>query len=79
MEFPTTTLALITIIAVSGLIGVVAIDIIIPHQDAEANGCQFPVLPYNVSQKRCSWHWWNFFFLIMDLKLRETMIFDKTV
>jgi len=54
MEFPTTTLALITIIAVSGLIGVVAIDIIIPLQNAEAKGCQFPVLPSNVSQKRCS-------------------------
>jgi hypothetical protein len=56
MEFSTTTLALITIIAVIGLIGVVAIDITIPHQDAEAKGCQFPTLPSNVSQKPCSEH-----------------------
>jgi Flp pilus assembly protein CpaB len=54
MEFSTTTLALIAIIAVIGLIGVVAIDIIILPQDVEAKGCQFPVLPSNVSQKLCS-------------------------
>jgi hypothetical protein len=54
MEFSTTTLALIAIIAVIGLTGVVALDIIIPLQNAEAKGCQFPVLPSNVSQKRCS-------------------------
>jgi hypothetical protein len=54
MEFSTTTLDLIAIIAVIGLNGVVAIDIIIPLQNAEAKGCQFPVLPSNVSQKRCS-------------------------
>ena len=54
MEFSTTTLALIAIIAVIGLIGVVAIDIIIPIQNAEAKGCQFPVLSSNVSQKLCS-------------------------
>ena len=54
MEFSTTTLALIAIIAVIGLIGVVAIDNIIPLQNAEAKGCQFPVLPSNVSQKLCS-------------------------
>jgi hypothetical protein len=54
MEFSTTTLALIAIIAVIGLAGVVAIDIIIPLQNAEAKGCQFPVLPSNVSQKLCS-------------------------
>jgi hypothetical protein len=54
MEFSTTSLALIAIIAVIGLTGVVAIDIIIPLQNAEAKGCQFPVLPSNVSQKRCS-------------------------
>jgi hypothetical protein len=54
MEFSTTTLALIAIIAVIGLIGIVAIDIIIPLQNAEAKGCQLPVLPSNVSQKSCS-------------------------
>jgi hypothetical protein len=54
MEFSTTTLALIAIIAVVGLIAIVAIDIIIPLQNAEAKACQFPVLPSNVSQKRCS-------------------------
>jgi hypothetical protein len=54
MEFSTTTLALIAIIPVIGLTGVVAIDIIIPLQNAEAKGCQFPVLPSNVSQKLCS-------------------------
>ena len=53
MEFSITTLALIAIIAAVGLIGVVTIDIIIPLQDAEAKGCQFPVLPSNVSQEQC--------------------------
>ena len=34
------TLALIAIVAAIGLIGVVAIDIVTPLQEAEANGCE---------------------------------------
>jgi hypothetical protein len=36
----TMTLALIAIVAAIGLIGVVAIDIVTPLQEAEANGCE---------------------------------------
>lgn len=51
----TMTLALISIVAAIGLIGVVAIDIVTPLQDAEARGCNNGVA-FNASKGRCFGH-----------------------
>ncbi|MGE5684613.1 MAG: hypothetical protein ACM3ZS_05655 [Nitrososphaerota archaeon] len=52
MELSNTTLALIAIVAAVGLLGVVAIDIVTPPQEAEAKGCRTS-LAANASQGRC--------------------------
>ena len=52
MEFSATTLALIAIISALGLIGVVAIDIVTPLEDAEAIGCRTSQVA-NPSKGRC--------------------------
>jgi uncharacterized membrane protein YuzA (DUF378 family) len=51
----TMTMALIAIVAAIGLIGVVAIDIVTPLQDAEGAGCQNSQA-FNASQGRCFGH-----------------------
>jgi hypothetical protein len=49
----TTTLALFAIVAAMGLIGVVAIEIMLVTENAEARGCPVGTPAANASKTRC--------------------------
>ncbi len=48
----TTTLAIFAVVAAMGLVGVVAVEIIILSQDSEAAGCRTSIA-VNASKGRC--------------------------
>lgn len=52
MEISTTTLAIFAVVAVMGLVGVVAIERMSVPEDAEARGCRTSIAA-NTSQGRC--------------------------